>query len=258
MSDPAESSSLFLLPEDDNVSLTAPVERDPTGAPLRSYIDELRARVDALPDDYPALMVPPDALPPARWVATDIETALHAAAEVVPRSPSSPDSVLPPSMAPLAESSLRNVRRPNDAVAGRAAAEFAPIRLPTLPSHEGSGQTQPTIAPAGSRAVSTDMHGPIAAALMNLINQERSEAAPPRAPGPAVDQTPTLPEAHEAPPASVASVEDAPLLTVAPEVVTENVDATQGSVVTVALRALLLFVTAWIAGGTTVYFLLRG
>jgi hypothetical protein len=236
MTDPAESHSLFPVGDDDSEMSPPRLQSDRvlSAAPVRSYIDELRARVDSLPDDEGALMVPPDARP-VRWVASDIEAALRDAAEIVPRSPSSPDSVLPPSMAPLPAASLRNVRRPQDESVGRTAGEFAPLPSTTLPAHERGRKSGRFVAPAGLRDAAGEQPGPLAAALVELINTESLESEPAVAPAPV----------------AVSAV-------VTQDTLIDADSAAAESIVTIAMRGLLLFVTAWIAGGTTVYFLLRG
>lgn len=255
MTDPAERNNPIPRGTFDAESSTERVARDLTGAPLRSYIDELRARVESLPDDDASLTVPPDARP-ARWVANDIATALHAAAEIVPRSPSSPDSVLPPSMAPIADASLRNVRRPHEDRARQTTTEFDGELLATRPSHDRGRKSGRFVSPGALRTAPAAALGPIATALIDLINEERAQAesslalaAPSDAIGALVNQpadvgmmvTPVA-DAHSVP------------HTLAPDVV----EVAPESSLTLASRALLLFVTAWIAGATTVYFLLRG
>lgn len=256
MTDPAERRSLIPRGTFDRTGSTDPIKPASETVPLSSYIDELRARVETLPDqheqhetDDAALTVPPDAtLRP--WVAPDIEAALHAAAETVPRSPSSPDSPaslqlsLQPSVVPAAELSPRHVRRPRvDAVEEfPVELERASEALPTLRSRERGRKSGRFVSPAGLRAA-VEEEGSIANALKQMIEAERAKPV-------VVPQSEALPNEvllNEAPSTEARVTRASVDVALATE--------TPGAVV---LRMLVLFTTASIAGASAVYFLLHG
>lgn len=273
MTDPAERRSLVPRGTFDPSQPARDTEPDPVDAPLRSYIDELRTRVDSLPELDDALMVPPDAAPQRPWVAADIESALHAAAETVPRSPSSPDApgaALAPStldvIVPPADLAPRHIRRPT-----REQVDDFPVELDdkaqTLRTRDRGRKSGRFTSPAGLRAALEE--GSIAAAVMGLVDAERAAAArsedAQETTSPAVSEASTLAATSDAgmPAAIAATISEsrpmsAPVVSEATHAVIEEVAAATPSVVATVARVIGLFAAASVAGGTAVYFLLHG
>jgi len=142
-------------------------------APPRSYVDELRHRVDRLSEDEELLTVPPNASFQT-WVAGDLNTALQAAAETIPRTPSSPDD---PRWAPavaVPELSARRLRRKRDESVPDFPVELRESDAPTLRTRDRGRTSGRFVLPAELRAPSSD-EGPIARALKQLVQQERAE-----------------------------------------------------------------------------------
>lgn len=141
--------------------------------PPRSYIDELRHRVDRLPDDEDALTVPPNASFQS-WVAGDLSAALQAAAEIIPRTPSSPDDPRRASTVAVPEFSPRQLRRKRDESVPDFPVELRESDAPTLRTRDRGRTSGRFVLPAALRAPSSD-EGPIARALKQLVQEERAE-----------------------------------------------------------------------------------
>lgn len=201
----------------------------------RSYIDELRQRVDLLPDDEEALTVPPNAsFQP--WVAGDLSAALQAAAEIIPRAPSSPEDPRLASTVAAPELSARQLRRKRDESVPDFPVELRESDAPTLRTRDRGRTSGRFVLPTDLRAPSSD-EGPIARALKQLVHDERAHAPL----GAASDEAVSDIAVSKAAPASD---EQGP-----------NESAAFGSTFSVAL---VVFAAASVAGAAMVYAVLHG